>query len=126
MTTKTVAHLMNEEIASEPAHDAAASAFVDRARSNYDDDIAEMYVFGSTARGEARGLDSDVDVLIVVAPEADRETVATALREIAYDVMLEFGPVVELHMMSSSTYARYRYEGHPFIRNVVSGGRASA
>lgn len=34
------------------AHERAGSVFVDRARSRVGDDIAELYVFGSTVRGE--------------------------------------------------------------------------
>lgn len=117
---------MSDEIVSDAAHTDAARAFVDRARSRHGDGIAELYVFGSTVRGEAHGLASDVDVLIVLAADADRETTTDALRDIAYDVMLEYGPVVELHLLAESTFRRYREEGHPFIRNVVTEGHSYA
>lgn len=107
-------------------HAAAAQAFVDRARSQYRDEIAELYVFGSTVRGEAHGLASDVDVMIVLADDTDRDVTADALRDIALDVMIEFGPVVELHILSQSTFARHQREGNPFIRNVVREGRSYA
>lgn len=122
MTPKDVAQAMNDETVPMAAHTAAAKAFVDRARSHHGHAIAELYVFGSTVRGEASGLESDVDVLIVI----DREMASDALRDIAYDVMLEYGPVVELHLLSESTFRRYREEGHPFIRNVVDEGRSYA
>ena len=34
--------------------------------------------------------------------------------------MIEYGPVVELHILSESTFNRYQREGNPFIRNVVT------
>lgn len=105
------------------AHAEAADAFVERARSRFGDRIDELYVFGSTVRGDAQGFASDVDVLVVLADD-DRETVADGLREVAYDVMLEYGPVVELHILSVSTFERYRQEGNPFIQTVLDEGRS--
>ena len=108
------------------AHAAAAEAFVDRARSQHGDEVAELYVFGSTVRGEAHGLASDVDVMIVLADDTDRDVTADALRDIALDVMIEYGPVVELHILSESTFDQHQREGNPFIRNVVREGRSYA
>lgn len=112
------------EATSDDAHAAAAEAFVDRARSQHGDEIVELYVFGSTVRGEAHGLTSDVDVLVILTDETDREVTADRLRDIALDVMIEYGPVVELHILSESTFARHQREGNPFIRNVVREGRS--
>lgn len=107
-------------------HETAATAFVDRARTRFDTEIAELYVFGSTARGEASGLASDIDVLVVLDDDADRKTTADALRDLAYDVMLECGPVVELHILSETEFERDHDSGNPFIRNVVDEGRSYA
>ena len=108
------------------AHMTAAKAFVDRVRSQHGTEIAELYVFGSTARGNAQGLASDVDVLVVLNDATDRDATAESLRDIALDVMIEHGPVVELHIFSASTFERYQREGHPFIRNAVAEGRSYA
>ncbi|MFC4551054.1 MULTISPECIES: nucleotidyltransferase domain-containing protein [Halorussus] len=110
----------------EDAHADAAAAFVERARSRHGDELAELYVFGSTVRGEARGRASDVDVLVVLDDDADRDATADSLRDIALDAMIEYGPVVELHILSESTFERHRREGNPFIRNVVTEGRSYA
>lgn len=121
---------MNDETAPEPlpadAHSNAAEAFVDRARSQHGDEIAELYVFGSTVRGDAHGRASDVDVLIVLTDDVDRDATADALRNIALDMMIEYGPVVELHILSESKFTQYQREGNPFIRNVVTEGRSYA
>ena len=59
---------MSDETASKSlpadAHADAAAAFVNRARSQHGDEIVELYVFGSTVRGDAHGRASDVDVLV--------------------------------------------------------------
>lgn len=104
--------------ASADSHRAAARAFVRQVRDR-DLDLESLILFGSTARDEAAGLESDVDFLAVVPDEAD-ETVADELRDIAYDVMLEHGPVVEVHVVSRSTFEARR--DHPFVRGVVRGG----
>lgn len=107
------------------AHAEAAEAFVERARSRFGAQIEKLYVFGSTIRGDARGLASDVDVLVVLT-DAEREATADGLRDIAYDAMLEYGPVVEVHLLAASTFERYRREGNPFVQNVVTTGRSYA
>lgn len=107
------------------AHAAAAEAFAERARDRFDGALADLYVFGSTARGEARGLSSDVDVLVVLADDADYVTVDDALHDLAYDVMLEYGPVVELHVLTELAFERTKGE-NPFIRRAVSEGRSYA
>lgn len=107
-------------------HTQAAEAFVDRALSRLEDDIVKLYVFGSTVRGTTRGLASDVDVMPVLSDDADRETTADVLHELAYDVMLEYGPVVELHIRSDREFERARKRGNPFITRVVREGRSYA
>lgn len=107
------------------AHTAAAEAFVERARDRFGDALDDLYVFGSTARGEAQGLSSDVDVLVVLADDADHTAVDDALHDLAYDVMLEYGPVVELHVLTESAFERARDET-PFVRRAVSEGRSYA
>jgi predicted nucleotidyltransferase len=103
-------------------HLAAAEAFVERAKTQYEEDITELYVFGSTVRGEAEGLASDVDVLVVLTPDADADAVDEGLHRIAYDVMLEYGPVVELHVVASEQFERHRSENDPFFRQAVEEG----
>ncbi|MWG33791.1 nucleotidyltransferase domain-containing protein [Halomarina oriensis] len=120
---------MGTETAPKPlpagAHRDAAAAFADRALSRHTNEIAELYVFGSTVRGEAAGRSSDVDVLVVLSRGAG-DTVAESLRDLAYDVMLEYGPVVELHILDESTFDAYRREGHPFVRRVLTEGQSYA
>lgn len=105
------------------AHSRAAEAFVERALARYGDDIEELYVFGSTVRGEEDGLASDVDVPVVLDDANERGT-ADALRDVAYDVMLEHGPVVEPHVLSATEFGDARSRDDPFVTNVVREGRS--
>lgn len=107
-------------------HEAAARAFVDRAPSRFSEDIIELYVFGSTVRGETFGIDSDVDVMVVLEDSAMQDTTADELRDLAYDVMLEFGPVVELHLLSNTEFQESLDTGNPFVVSVVQEGRSHA
>ena len=105
------------------AHTDAAAAFSDRVRPKHRTDIIELYVFGSTVRGEAHGRSSDVDVLVVV-DENDRGALKESLHEIAPDVMLEYGPAIELDVLSENTFERPRQERNPFVQNVLSEGQS--
>lgn len=110
----------------EGTHAAAADAFVKQALDQFEAEIESLYLFGSTARQEAHGLSSDVDVLIVLEDEAAQGPTADALRDLAYDVMLEYGPVVELHILSKSAFVESRDRGNPFLETVLREGRAHA
>lgn len=104
------------------SHGAAAEEYVRRVREVDVSGVETMYLFGSTARAEASGLDSDVDFLVVLSDDVDCATVTDRLRDIVYDVMLEYGPVVEVHTLARSAFERRR--DHPFVRRVVDEGRA--
>lgn len=99
-------------------HERAADAFAKRAREALGESIHELILYGSTVRGETRGRDSDVDMFVVLT---DRER-EDELREIAYDITLEYGLVV-----SVQTQTRERFEnrrGTPFVKNVLHEGRS--
>lgn len=102
------------------SHTSAATAFVRAVRERDIQNLERIILFGSTVREEAHDLASDVDFLAVISDDADRPALEDELREIAYDVMLEHGPVVEVHVFSRSTFEQRR--DHPFIRRVVREG----
>ena len=101
-------------------HMAAAMSFVRRVRERNIGALESLILFGSTVRKEADGIASNVDFLTVVSDDADTSTVETGPREIAYDVMLDHGPVVEVHVLSQSSFDRGR--DHPFIRRLMREG----
>lgn len=104
--------------ASSTRHERAAEAFARRVCAELDDAVHELILYGSTVRGETRGRDSDVDMFVVLdEPEREEE-----LRDIAYDVTLEYGVVV-----SVQTQTRARFEERqdaPFVENVLREGRS--
>lgn len=107
-------------------HRQAAEAFARRVRARDVEGIQELLLFGSTARGEAEGLASDVDFLVVVSDDVDLATVREELRDVAYDVMLDYGPVVQTHVLSRSEFETDRRTAHPFVENVLREGRSYA
>ena len=102
------------------AHNSAADAFVRIIDDREIPGLESLILFGSTVRGEATGLRSDVDFVATVSDDANKRAIEDELREIAYEVMLEYGPVVEVHVLSRSTFEQRR--DHPFIRRVVREG----
>jgi predicted nucleotidyltransferase len=107
-------------------HAAAAEAFTDRIQARFSDEIEGLYVFGSTVRGDASGLASDVDVLVVLSDDSEHERVTDELRDVAYDVMLAFGPVVELHIFTEREFDSHLRRGNPFVENALSEGESYA
>lgn len=67
-------------------------AFAEAAEDALGEHIHDQILFGSTVRGETRGCDSDVDVFAIL----DTTDYESTLRDIAYDVTLEYGVVVSL------------------------------
>lgn len=107
---------MSDELSS--AHQAAADAFAQRALEVIGDAIHELILFGSTVRGETKGIDSDVDVFVVLDDVSREEK----LREIAYDVSLEHGVVISLHTQTADRFTERK--DHPFVKHVMSEGRS--
>lgn len=105
-------------------HAAVADAFARRVDERRVPGLESLILFGSTARGNPSGLESDVDFLAIVSDAADRAAVAETLRDIAYELMLEYGPVVEVHVLSRSQFDRYEATDHPFLRRVLREGKA--
>lgn len=94
-------------------HLRAAEAFVHQVKSDDLPALQDLILFGSTARGTTTGLASDIDFLAVIADSTDRHALATHLRDTAYDVMLEYGPVIEVFVLTTSEFERKTE--HPFI-----------
>ncbi|PSQ24843.1 nucleotidyltransferase [Halobacteriales archaeon QS_8_65_32] len=112
------------DVPSEESPHRQAAAFARRVRDRSIEAIEDLLLFGSTAHGDRSGIDSGVDFLAIVADDADRGTVADELRDVAYDAMLEFGPVVEVHVLFRTELGRRRKQGNPFVRNALRERRS--
>lgn len=104
-------------------HREAATAFFEQVHARLDEAIDALYLFGSVAH-ERETEDSDVDVLAVIADDAEYAAVDDQLLDIAYDVQLEYGVRVEVHSLRASEFESRREEGDPFVRTVVEQGTA--
>lgn len=101
-------------------HEAAVEEFVRRVEAADLPTVDRLVLFGSVARNDERD-DSDVDVLAVLEePDDDRE-VEEALRDVAYDVMLETGVNVSVHAVTADNLEARG--DHPFFETVLAEGR---
>ena len=102
-------------------HEAAVEAFVDRVNDAQIPAVERLILFGSVAK-QSHSEDSDVDVLAVIENGADVAVVEEQLRDVAYDVMLEYGPVFSIHAVTVASFENRT--GHPFFQHVDTEGRA--
>jgi predicted nucleotidyltransferase len=98
------------------AHERAAEEFARRIGKRKGDTVSSVLLYGSVARGEERGTDSDVDILVVLRDTADRAAKEDEIRDIAYDIELERSLVLSLVLKTESEFERRK--NHPFLRNV--------
>ena len=73
-----------------------------------------------TVRGEARGIESDVDIFVVLNEDGYEDH----LRKIAYEYQLDTGIVISIHTMMRDRFEQRR--DHPFIQTVLTEGRSYA
>lgn len=99
-----------------PNHQRVARAFAQQVRERVGEAVQTVILYGSVARGEEHGVASDVDLLVVVRDEADRDEVAERVRDLAYDIELERGVVLSLLVLTAAEYERRR--DRPFYRTV--------
>lgn len=97
-------------------HERAARAFAKQVRERLGEAVQTVLLYGSVARGDERGVGSDVDLLVVIRDEVDRDDMAERVRDLAYDIELERGVVLSLLVLSAEEYEQ-RQE-RPFYRTV--------
>ncbi|MBM4043726.1 MAG: nucleotidyltransferase domain-containing protein [Planctomycetes bacterium] len=85
----------------------------------FGNDLLEVKLFGSKARGDARK-DSDLDVLVVISSGDWR------MRDVVYgivtDILLEGDVCISPKVISKAHYDRLREAESPFIGNVIRDG----
>jgi predicted nucleotidyltransferase len=85
------------------------------------DELVELKLFGSKARGDARE-DSDIDVLVITNSGNWR------LRDVVYhivtDILLEDDIIISPRIIGKEDYKRLYEKGYPFIKNVIRDGIA--
>lgn len=104
----------------ESTHYRAAAAFARQVRQQYDEIVETVVLYGSVARGEERGVHSDVDLIVVLADGVDKQVAEPAIRELAYDSELEFGVVLSLLVLASE---EYHHSDEPYLQHVHQDGQ---
>jgi predicted nucleotidyltransferase len=99
-------------------HERAFNEFTQRAQELLGESLHRWILFGSTARGETHGRESDVDVFAVVETEAQEKS----LLDLANEVGFEHGVFISVQ---TQTVARFKArKDHPFIQTVLEEGQA--
>lgn len=90
-------------------------------RKMYQDDIFEIYLYGSYARGDFTK-DSDIDIAAVV--KGTREKLQEKLKEIweiSSDMELEYGTIISPTVIPYEEFQNYK-ETLPYYRNIAAEG----
>ena len=96
----------------------ALAEFVTRLRQTLSTHLLDVRLFGSEARGEATP-ESDIDVLIVVQPDADRVRLEDRIIDLAFDVNVAFGVYVSPRVMTAAMLNDPVRRETPFLKNVA-------
>ena len=84
----------------------------------YGGEIAQVILYGSQVRGEARE-SSDIDLLVVVREPADPREVRESLGDLLLDILLEEGELVSVIAIPKDHFDHYN---SPFLLNVKGEG----
>lgn len=96
----------------------AFDEFAQRAQEKLGESLHRLILFGSTARVESHGRESDVDVFAIVETETQEEI----LFDLANEVGFEHGIFISVQ---SQTVDRFEArKDHPFIQTVLDEGKA--
>jgi len=95
----------------------AIDEFVKRATLAHGDQIKDITLFGSVARGTPR-FDSDIDLLVII--EKEDFMMRRELIGLAFDILLETGGDLSVKVLASQDFqARKSFS---FLRNVLAEG----
>ena len=107
----------------EPTDEDVAKAFVEAIENRDIEGVERVFVFGSAAREEATPA-SDIDLFCVLNDRVDRRKTTEQLRAIAFDLLMEYDTVIDVHTMKEMRFQDRR--DHPFTRQVIDDGVAYA
>lgn len=91
---------------------------IERLNQGYSDQVAEVILYGSKARGDSSP-DSDIDLLVLM--KSDDRTVRRLILQLAARISLEHDVILSLMVMSE---ARWReHEGLSIYLNILQDSR---
>lgn len=82
--------------------------------------LEAAFIFGSVARGEQAD-DSDIDLLVVEAPEADRKKLLRQLGEVSLVLGREVNAIRYTPQALAERLGDVNHPGWGFVRNVLTG-----
>ena len=85
----------------------------------FTNNLIEIKLFGSKARGEGRN-DSDLDMLVVIS--SDDWRICDVVYGIATDILLEYEVCISPKTLRQEEYIHLNNIGSTFIKNVVRDG----
>ncbi len=91
--------------------------FAAKAREACGDEIEEIILFGSVARGDDRP-DSDIDILVITSREDYR--LREYLTGLAFDLLMLSGERLSVKVLSRADIVAH--QKYPFIRNALRDG----
>jgi predicted nucleotidyltransferase len=84
-------------------------------RKIYGEKLKAVILFGSYARGDAHPPDSDIDVMVVLKGEFDRNQMSSLCDYYVADLSLEYDVVISVRVASEMQYALSKF---PLYINV--------
>lgn len=118
----SLAWMIVEDDSTSP-HEQAFEEFSARLTDACGEEIHEIILYGSVARGEHREM-SDVDVLIIIESETSRDAVHEQATSIAFDIMIEYDVSVSKNIKTKETFEAQK-DGS-YLTAVRREGRAYA
>jgi len=85
------------------------------------DELVELKLFGSKARGDARE-DSDIDVLVIT--NSGNWRLSDVVYHIVTNILLDDDVDISPRVIGKDDCKRLYEKGYPFIRNVIRDGIA--
>ena len=92
-----------------------------RLRANLPEHVLDIRLYGSEARGDGTP-ESDIDVLVVVQPDAERSALETRIVDIAFDVNLQFDVFISPFVVTPEILNHPVWRETPFIETVLREG----
>ncbi|MEM3368495.1 MAG: nucleotidyltransferase domain-containing protein [Nitrososphaerales archaeon] len=92
----------------------------EKIKSELGDSIDSLVLYGSAARGEYKGVDSDIDILIIAKDETS--STYNKIRKIATEIDLKNSTATTLVYLSRKEFKRNARLSSPFLEEVAKEG----